>query len=156
MVMGYLVGNYIYATVYGIISVVSQYLTFWVILSFESTIVLFLIFSIPPALLGAYIKRRIPRKDRKIEKETKQEAVEGGRMKKFQEIISVSDRLSVQRIAEVLEMSSKDIWKRVFDWAKQFNFRIDGEDLVFNKETVNEFIASLDTEFRKWGKDGKV
>lgn len=53
-------------------------------------------------------------------------------------------------------MSADDLWKRVFDWAKQFNFRVEGDDLIFNKDTVNEFIASLDTEFRKWGKDGKV
>ncbi len=92
----------------------------------------------------------------KADAEAKLRAEENARMKRLQDIISVSDRLSVQRIAQLLEMNPDDVWKRVVDWAKQFNFRVAGEELIFNKETVDAFIAQLDTEFRKWGKDGKT
>ncbi len=92
----------------------------------------------------------------KAEADAKRRAEEDARMKRLQDIIAVSDRLSVQRIAQLLEMNPEDVWKHVVDWAKQFNFRIAGDDIIFNKETVDAFVASLDAEFRKWGKDGKA
>lgn len=154
---GYLGGNYIFAGLFSTIMIGSQYVIFEV--NHGSIVDYFFIpflFSFSLALIGAYVKRRRGRKGRKAEKEVKQRAAEEARMKKLQDIISVSNSVPVQRIAQVLGMSLDDVWKRVFDWAKQFNFRIEAENLVFNEETVNEFITSLDAEFRKWGKDGKV
>ncbi len=81
---------------------------------------------------------------------------EEARMKQLQQIIKVSDRLSVSRIAELLNMDPKDVWKKIAGWAEKFGFRIDGEELIFKKETVDTFIASLDKEFRTWGKEGKI
>ncbi len=81
---------------------------------------------------------------------------EEDRLKLLQQIIKVSDRLSVSRFAELLDMDPKDVWKKIVSWAEKFSFRIDGEELIFKKETVDAFIASLDQEFRKWGKEGKV
>ncbi len=77
-------------------------------------------------------------------------------MKKLQQIIKVSTKLAVERIAQVLELSVDETWKRVFDWAEKFQFTIDGDYILFNKDTVNDFIASMDKEFASWGSQGKV
>ncbi len=92
----------------------------------------------------------------KADAEAKLRAEEDAKMKKLQQLVKVSDRLSVARMAQLLEMPAEEVWKHVPDWAEKFNFRIAGEELVFNKENMDDFIASLDKEFRKWGKDGKV
>ncbi len=77
-------------------------------------------------------------------------------MKKLQQIIKVSTKLAVERIAQVLELPVEETWKRVFDWAEKFQFTIDGDYILFNKDTVNDFIASMDKEFASWGSQGKV
>ncbi len=92
----------------------------------------------------------------KADAEAKLRAEEDAKMKKLQQLVKVSDRLSVARMAQLLEMPAEEVWKHVPDWAEKFNFRIAGEELVFNKDTMDDFIASLDKEFRKWGKDGKI
>ncbi len=92
----------------------------------------------------------------KAEADAKRRAEEDAKMKKLQQLVKVSDRLSVARMAQLLEMPAEEVWKHVPDWAEKFNFRIAGEELVFNKENLDAFMASLDAEFRKWGKDGKV
>ncbi len=85
-----------------------------------------------------------------------QSTEDGTRLNRLQQIIKVSDRLSVSRFAELLDLDPKEVWKKIIDWADRFSFRIDGEELVFKMETVDAFIASLDQEFRTWGKKGKV
>ncbi len=90
------------------------------------------------------------------EREHQRLAQEEARMKKLQQIIKVSNKLAVERIAQVLEMSIDETWKRVFDWAEKFQFTIDGDFILFNKDTVSAFIASMDKEFATWHQEGKV
>ncbi len=100
--------------------------------------------------------RAVEETKRRTEDEIRQHAAEEARMKKLQQIIKVSTKLAVERIAQVLELSVDETWKRVFDWAEKFQFTIDGDYILFNKDTVNDFIASMDKEFASWGSQGKV
>ncbi len=100
--------------------------------------------------------RAIEENKRRTEDEIRQHAAEEARMKKLQQIIKVSNKLAVERIAQVLELSVDETWERVFDWAEKFHFTIDGDYILFNKDTVNDFIASMDKEFASWGSQGKV
>ncbi len=84
-----------------------------------------------------------------------QKPVDQARMKKLQQLIKVSDRLTVQQLAQILEMKPEEVWKHVPDWAEKYQFRIAEEVLIFNKDTVDAFVANLDEEFSKWGKTGK-
>ncbi len=93
---------------------------------------------------------------RRTAEEMRQHAAEEARMQKLQQIIKVSTKLAVERIAQVLELSVDETWKRVFDWAEKFQFTIDGDYILFNKDTLNDFIASMDKEFASWGSQGKV
>ncbi len=40
----------------------------------------------------------------------------------------------------------------IFDWAEKFGFTIDGDYVVINKDSVSDFIDSLDKQFIKWEK----
>ncbi len=71
------------------------------------------------------------------------------RKKRLHEIAAVSDRIAIQRLAILLEITPEDCRLRAAAWAKQFNIRVSGEDLVFNPETLDSFIIFLDKLFRK-------
>ncbi len=52
-------------------------------------------------------------------------------------------------------MKPKELWKHVPDWAEKYHFRIAEQVLIFNKDTVDAFVANLEDEFAKWGQKGK-
>ncbi len=72
------------------------------------------------------------------------------RAERLKTIVQVSKRLKVARIAEVLEMDEKELWKHIFDWAKDFGLQIDDDMVTFNVDQVDAFIKKLDSEFETW------
>ncbi len=84
----------------------------------------------------------------KIKKEkaiTKEEAI--GRIRKM---MSVSTKINLGMMRDALDMDAGDFNKKIFDWAAEFGFTIDGDYLVTKKETVENFIQALDQEFATW------
>ena len=52
----------------------------------------------------------------------------------------------------VLDMEKKTFDNKIFEWAREFDFIIDGDNLVINKDTVSDFIDALDKQFASWEK----
>lgn len=71
---------------------------------------------------------------------------------KIKTMLEVSKRISLDRMQDVLEMEKKTFNKRIFDLAKQYGFTIDGDYLIVNKETVSDFVDSLEKKFKEWEK----
>ena len=71
---------------------------------------------------------------------------------KIKTMLEVSTRISLDRMQDVLEMEKKRFNKRIFDLAKQYGFTIDGDYLIVNKETVSDFVDSLEKKFKEWEK----
>jgi len=71
---------------------------------------------------------------------------------KIKTMLEVSKRISLDRMQDVLEMEKKTFNKRIFDLAKQYGFTIDGDYLIVNKETVSDFVDSLEKMFKEWEK----
>ena len=71
---------------------------------------------------------------------------------KIKTMLEVSTRISLDRMQDVLEMEKKTFNKRIFDLAKQYGFTIDGDYLIVNKETVSDFVDSLEKKFKEWEK----
>ncbi|KKL78512.1 hypothetical protein LCGC14_2024100 [marine sediment metagenome] len=69
---------------------------------------------------------------------------------KIKTMLDVSKRISLDRMQDVLEMEKKTFNKRIFDLAKQHGFTIDGDYLIVNKETVSDFVDSLEKKFKEW------
>ncbi len=65
-------------------------------------------------------------------------------------MLEVSKRISLDRMQDVLEMEKKTFNKRIFELAKQFGFIIDGDYLIVNRDTVSDFIDSLEKTFKEW------
>ena len=69
------------------------------------------------------------------------------RLEKLKQIVRVSERLKVSRMAEVLEIDEQELWKRVFAWAEQFGFTIDDDVVKFQGGQKEDFISKLEQEF---------
>ncbi len=101
-------------------------------------------------------------KNEKITKERLFQAkLERKTLEKIKQIMRVSTRISLDRMQEALDIDNKTFNDKIFDWAEEFEFTIDGDYLVINKETVSDFIDSLDRQFDMWEKaekerDGKI
>ncbi len=81
--------------------------------------------------------------------EPKNQVDEDIRKKRLHEIAAVSDRIAIQRLAILLNITPEDCRLRAAAWAKQFNIHVSGEDIVFNPETLDAFIIFIDAQFRK-------
>ncbi len=81
--------------------------------------------------------------------EPKDQVDEDIRKKRLHEIAALSDRIAIQRLAILLDITPEDCRLRAAAWAKQFNIRISGDDIVFNPETLDAFIIFIDAQFRK-------
>jgi len=83
---------------------------------------------------------------------TEQERLEKETIEKIKEMMEVSTRINLDRMQNVLDMDKKTFDNKIFKWARDFNFIIDGDNLVINKDTVSDFIDALDKQFASWEK----
>jgi len=96
-------------------------------------------------------RERMERERREAERK-EAERKEKEAMDKLKQIVSISERISLSMMRDILELDEKTFNQRIIDWAAEFNFTIDGEYLNVNKETVDDFIDALDRQFAMWGK----
>ncbi|MFX0018534.1 MAG: hypothetical protein ACFFAF_07375 [Candidatus Hermodarchaeota archaeon] len=69
--------------------------------------------------------------------------LEKERIEKVYSMVEVSDRIKLDMMRTALEMDEKTFTDKVFEWAKKFEFIIDGKYLIVNHDYINEFILSL-------------
>jgi hypothetical protein len=67
--------------------------------------------------------------------------------KRLREILQVTKALPIDRFAKILEMEEDILWDRVFGWAKDFGFTINGNQVEFEGGRINDFIAKLERDF---------
>jgi hypothetical protein len=78
-------------------------------------------------------------------KKVKEEKIQ---LKKFKEILEMSQRVKIADIAKSLGMDYNDLFEKLLKWNKGIPFKIDGEMIVV--EDMNTFIGALDQEFQQW------
>lgn len=83
------------------------------------------------------------------------------RIEKLKKILKVSTRVKFETMRNALEMDPKAFDKMIFDWADQFGFTIEEDIVVINKESIDNFIKMLDSQFKTWedkekSKEGKI
>ena len=73
-------------------------------------------------------------------------------IQKIKKMLKVSTRIRLDMMKETLRMDEYTFNDIIFDWAEKFGFTIDGDYVVINKDSVSDFIDSLDKQFIKWEK----
>ena len=71
-------------------------------------------------------------------------------IEKLRDILNISNRIKLERVQNILNLDDKSFNKKIIEWANEFGFRIDGEYLIVNEETVSDFIDRLDEQFAEW------
>jgi len=84
---------------------------------------------------------------RQLEKEETKFTVEN--LEEIKRIMQTSTKVNLDRMQDALGIERKNFNKEIFKWAEIFNFSIDGDYLIVNKETVTNFINFLDAKLRK-------
>ena len=79
---------------------------------------------------------------------------------KITKMMRVSSRIRLDVMREGLNLDSKAFNTKLFDWANEFGFKIDGDYIVVEDADIEGFISSLDKQFDMWenkekGKEGK-
>ncbi len=78
------------------------------------------------------------------------EGEEAARKDRLKQLVQVSEKLRVGQIAQILDLTEAEVYRRLVDWATEFGFTID-EDLVkFGEGRKEDFLAQLDKEFQAW------
>ncbi len=86
--------------------------------------------------------------------EQRKAAMEPARVEKLKKLVQVSKKLKVGQMAQILDLTEKELYDRIVDWASQFGFTLDEDVVEFGVGRKDDFIASLDKEFANWGKTG--
>ena len=73
-------------------------------------------------------------------------------IQKLKKILKVSNRFRLDMMMDILNIDNKTLYKNLKDWSTDFGFKIDGEYLIINRETVLDFVDALDKQFRVWEK----
>ncbi len=74
------------------------------------------------------------------------------RKDKLQKMLAVSTRIKMDMIQRALGLDADTVSNKIFEWAAEFNFKIDGDSVVIAGGDVAGFISKLDAEFADWGK----
>ncbi|MFX1456354.1 MAG: hypothetical protein ACFFDB_13350 [Promethearchaeota archaeon] len=63
---------------------------------------------------------------------------------KIKIMLQVSDRLRLEALKNILELDKESFNEKIYEWAKEFNFTIDGDYIIINKETIPAFLGHLE------------
>ena len=91
------------------------------------------------------------KKDVKKLERLKEGQLDPGTLKKLKQIMSVSTKVKLDLMKEALGISDYLFKNLIFDWAEKYGFEIEGDYIIINKETINEFMDDLDEAFKGWG-----
>ncbi len=67
------------------------------------------------------------------------------KFKKLKTMLKVSNRLKLKMIRTTLELEKHSFNDKIFEWAKKFEFTIDGDYMIINKQTISDFLNHLES-----------
>ena len=73
------------------------------------------------------------------------------RLSRLKQIVQASDSIDITRLARITDIDEDLIWEWVFDWARDFGFRVDGTTLHLKGGKIDPFLQYVDRVMR----DGK-
>ncbi|MBY8987653.1 MAG: hypothetical protein KGD61_04305 [Candidatus Lokiarchaeota archaeon] len=81
----------------------------------------------------------------KKSEQTRLEKEEKEKIDRVKSMMEVSNKIRLDMVRTALDMDDKLFTEKVFQWAKQFNFLIDGDYLIINQDTATDFLNDLST-----------
>ncbi len=73
-------------------------------------------------------------------------------LNKLKRVLKVSNSIKMEQMRDMLDLDTKTFNKKILDWAEEFDFILDRDYIIINKNTVESFINQLDKQFEAWDK----
>jgi len=75
----------------------------------------------------------------------------------FKKFVNNKSSIPLKNLREILKIDDKSKFNRlVFYWAKKYNFRIDGDYLLFETSSMEKAIEKLKVKFETWDKSKNI
>jgi len=79
----------------------------------------------------------------------------------LKKLTKVATSIKTSILQKILKMDDATFTKNISNWADTFKFTIDKDMIIFNKETISDFIGQLESQFDFWedkekSKNGKI
>jgi hypothetical protein len=71
-------------------------------------------------------------------------------IEKLKEMLEVSNRINLDMMRKVLRIDEDQFNDKIFAWAKEFQFKIDGDFIIIDKDAISDFLNALDKQFADW------
>lgn len=68
---------------------------------------------------------------------------------RFRDLLKGREKVSISEL-QLYYKNDEDFYEKVLQWVEKFNFTIDGDTIILNEESLEEFISTLDNEYKKW------
>ncbi|MFW9867216.1 MAG: tetratricopeptide repeat protein, partial [Candidatus Thorarchaeota archaeon] len=65
-------------------------------------------------------------------------------IEKLKSILEISKRIKIDMIQSILNLNNDKLVELLIDWGKKYQFEVDGEFLIINKETLTDLIDDLE------------
>ena len=79
----------------------------------------------------------------KISEVKKEQKLERKQADQIKSMLEVSSKLRLDLMRDALGMDKKSFSNKIFNWAKKFNFLIEGDYLIVKPENVDKFLDDL-------------
>lgn len=63
---------------------------------------------------------------------------------KFRSLMQMSNKVRIDMIQEILKISRTELIDLMISWGKNYDFKLDGDYLIINKENLDEFFNDLE------------
>ena len=65
-------------------------------------------------------------------------------------MMGVSNKIKLENMRSALGMESESFYSKIWGWADEFGFKIDGDYAVMEDTDVDSFIEVLDKQYEFW------
>jgi len=71
-------------------------------------------------------------------------------IKKLKAVMNEHSQIELERLRKIVNLGQAEFDRKIFEWAQEFNFKIDGDLLIFKRDMMIEFINMLEKKFYEW------
>jgi len=68
----------------------------------------------------------------------------------FKSLIGRRSKISIKELQRNFRGKKDYFYDSLLEWIRQFQFTIEGDMIILNKDTVEDFIKTLDSKYREW------
>lgn len=73
----------------------------------------------------------------------------------LERIMRVSNSIDLDLMRKILKMDVPDFNEKIIQYSAKYGMRVENNNLIINKDTLDEFLDSLDKQFEEWEISGQ-